>query len=78
VASADKEHIHHRLMKLGLTVEQTVGFIVLLNVCIGLGAWTIRRTVSTMTTWLLLTQSVLIFLIVVVLMLLGRDITVDK
>ncbi|HCC47565.1 MAG TPA: hypothetical protein DEQ38_05540, partial [Elusimicrobia bacterium] len=67
-----KDHFHHRLMKLGLDVPQTVGFIMLLNVCLGLGAWTIRHTASTAGTWLLLAQSVLIFLIVIVLMLLGR------
>jgi hypothetical protein len=65
-------------MKLGLGVEQTVGFIVLLNICLGLGAWTIRHTASTAGTWLLLTQSVLIFMIVVALMLLGRDISPEK
>ncbi len=70
---AGKDHFHHRLMKLGLSVEHTVGFIVLLNVCLGLGAWTIRHTASTLGTWLLLTQSVLIFLVVMALMLLGRE-----
>jgi UDP-GlcNAc:undecaprenyl-phosphate GlcNAc-1-phosphate transferase len=70
---AGKDHFHHRLMKLGLSVEQTVAFIVMLNFCLGLGAWTIRHTVSRLGTVLLLTQSVLIFLIVVVLMLLGRE-----
>ncbi|MHB0994821.1 MAG: MraY family glycosyltransferase [Elusimicrobiales bacterium] len=73
-----KDHFHHRLMKLGLGVEQTVGFIVLLNVCLGLGAWTIRHTASTLGTWLLIAQSVLIFLIVVVLMLLGRELSPEK
>lgn len=73
-----KDHFHHRLMKLGLGVEQTVGFVVLLNVCLGLGAWTIRHTASTLGTWLLIAQSVLIFLIVVVLMLLGRELTPEK
>jgi len=73
-----KDHFHHRLMKLGLGVEQTVGFIVLLNICLGLGAWTIRHTASTAGTWLLLAQSVLIFLIVVVLMLLGRELTTGE
>jgi UDP-GlcNAc:undecaprenyl-phosphate GlcNAc-1-phosphate transferase len=73
-----RDHFHHRLMKLGLSVEQTVGFIVLLNVCLGLGAWTIRHTGSTLGTWLLLAQSILIFLVVVVLMLLGRDLTPEK
>ncbi len=75
---AGKDHFHHRLMKLGLGVEQTVGFIVLLNICLGLGAWTIRHTVSRLGTLLLLTQSVLIFLIVVILMLLGREMTGQK
>lgn len=68
-----RDHFHHRLMKLGMNVEQTVGFIVLLNVCLGLGAWNIRHTASTAGTWLLLAQSVLIFLIVVALMILGRE-----
>ncbi len=72
-----RDHFHHRLMKLGLGVEATVGFIVLLNVCLGLGAWTIRHTASTLGTWLLLAQSLLIFVIVVVLMLLGRERTPD-
>jgi UDP-GlcNAc:undecaprenyl-phosphate GlcNAc-1-phosphate transferase len=69
-----RDHFHHRLMHLGLGVEQTVGFIVLLNVCLGLGAWTMRRTVTSVGTWLLLAQSVIVLLIVVVLMRLGRDI----
>ena len=73
-----KDHFHHRLMKLGLGVEHTVGFIVLLNVCLGLGAWTIRHTASTLGTWLLLAQSVMIFMVVVVLMVLGRELTPDK
>jgi len=73
-----KDHFHHRLMKLGLDVPQTVGFIMLLNVCLGLGAWTIRHTASTAGTWLLLAQSVLIFLIVIVLMLLGRELTTGE
>ena len=73
-----RDHFHHRLMKLGLGVEQTVGFIVLLNICLGLGAWTIRHTASTLGTWLLIAQSVLIFMIVVVLMLLGRELTREK
>jgi UDP-GlcNAc:undecaprenyl-phosphate GlcNAc-1-phosphate transferase len=73
-----KDHFHHRLMKLGLGVEQTVGFIVLLNVCLGLGAWTIRHTASTLGTWLLLAQSVMIFMVVVVLMVLGRELAPGK
>lgn len=75
---AGKDHFHHRLMKLGLSVEQTVCFIVVLNVALGLGAWNIRHTASTVGTWLLLAQSVLIFLIVVMLMLLGREMSGEK
>ncbi len=73
-----RDHFHHRLMHLGLRVEHTVGFIVLLNVCLGLGAWTMRRTVTSVGTWLLLAQSVIIFVIVVVLMVLGRELTDNK
>ncbi|OGS05955.1 MAG: hypothetical protein A3J70_13630 [Elusimicrobia bacterium RIFCSPHIGHO2_02_FULL_61_10] len=65
-------------MKLGMNVQQTVGFIVVLNICLGLGAWNIRHTASTTGTWLLLAQSVLIFLIVVALMILGREVTPEK
>ncbi|OGS06848.1 MAG: hypothetical protein A2270_11800 [Elusimicrobia bacterium RIFOXYA12_FULL_51_18] len=75
---AGKDHFHHRLMYLGLKVEHTVGFIVLLNVCLGLGAWTMRRTVTSVGTWLLLAQSIIIMVIVVVLMLLGREFTENK
>lgn len=75
---AGKDHFHHRLMKLGMNVQQTVGFIVVLNICLGLGAWNIRHTASTTGTWLLLAQSVLIFLIVVALMILGREVTAEK
>lgn len=75
---AGRDHLHHRLMHLGLGVRQTVGFIVLLNICLGLGAWTMRRTVTAVGTWLLLAQSVIILVIVVVLMLLGRDIAEHK
>jgi len=73
-----RDHFHHRLMKLGMNVQQTVGFIVVLNICLGLGAWNIRHTASTTGTWLLLAQSVLIFLIVVALMILGREVTEEK
>lgn len=68
-----RDHFHHRLMKLGLDVKQTVAFILLLNLCLGLGAWTVRHTASTYGTVFLLLQSVMIFSIVVVLMLLGRE-----
>ncbi|MBU2574806.1 MAG: undecaprenyl/decaprenyl-phosphate alpha-N-acetylglucosaminyl 1-phosphate transferase [Elusimicrobia bacterium] len=73
-----KDHFHHRLMNLGLSVEGTVGFILLLNICLGLSAWTMRHTVSTLGTWFLMAQSLMIFAIVVVLMLLGRERTKER
>lgn len=74
---AAKDHFHHRLMHLGLSVPQTVFFILGVNLCLGLGAIVIRDT-GTKASILLLVQSVIIFLIIVVLMLLGRTITQDN
>lgn len=68
-----KDHFHHRLLKLGFGVEQAVGFVVLLNICLGLGAWAIRHSDCNTGTLFLLAQSVLIFLVVVALMLVGRE-----
>jgi len=69
-----KDHFHHRLVHLGLNVKESVGFIILVNICLGLGAWTMHYTKSRLGTGLLLLQSLLIFCIIVVLMLLGRDV----
>ncbi|MBI4655364.1 MAG: undecaprenyl/decaprenyl-phosphate alpha-N-acetylglucosaminyl 1-phosphate transferase [Elusimicrobia bacterium] len=68
-----RDHFHHRLMKLGMGVREAVGFIIMLNVCLGLAAWTMRHTVSTIGALFLLFQSIIIFIIVVILMLLGRE-----
>jgi len=68
-----RDHFHHRLLKLGFSVEQAVGFVVLLNICLGLGAWAIRHASGNTGTLMLLAQSVLIFLVVVALMLVGRE-----
>ncbi len=70
-----RDHFHHRLMKIGCSVKSSVGFTALLNVCLGLGAWSMQQTGSTVATFFLLFQSVLIFIVVIVLMLLGRQIT---
>jgi UDP-GlcNAc:undecaprenyl-phosphate GlcNAc-1-phosphate transferase len=72
-----KDHFHHRLMHLGLSEPQTVFFILMVNLCLGLGAIVIRDT-GTKGSMLLLIQSVIIFLIIVVLMLLGRQVTQDR
>jgi UDP-GlcNAc:undecaprenyl-phosphate GlcNAc-1-phosphate transferase len=70
---AGKDHLHHRLLHLGLRPPQAVFFILTVNLILGLGAIAMHHTSSTLGAWLLLAQSVLIFLVVVFLMLLGRD-----
>ncbi|MCG2725538.1 MAG: undecaprenyl/decaprenyl-phosphate alpha-N-acetylglucosaminyl 1-phosphate transferase [Elusimicrobia bacterium] len=72
------DHFHHRLMNLGFGVKSTVGFIFLLNICLGLSAWTMRYTNSTLGTIFLLLQAVLVFILVVMLMLIGRKLTGDR
>ncbi|MBI4051259.1 MAG: undecaprenyl/decaprenyl-phosphate alpha-N-acetylglucosaminyl 1-phosphate transferase [Elusimicrobia bacterium] len=72
-----RDHFHHRLIKLGMNTSEAVGFILLVNCCLGLGALVIRYTVSGFGSILLLVQTVLIFAIIVVLMLLGREISLE-
>ncbi|MBN1622062.1 MAG: undecaprenyl/decaprenyl-phosphate alpha-N-acetylglucosaminyl 1-phosphate transferase [Endomicrobiales bacterium] len=74
---AARDHFHHRLMHLGLSEKHTVLFILMVNLCLGLGAIVIRNT-GTLASILLLTQSVIIFLIITVLMLLGKKKTKEK
>ena len=69
-----QDHFHHRLLHLGLSTKQAVFFILTVNMILGLAAWSMHYTSSTLSSVLLLAQSGLIFLIIVVLMLLGRDI----
>ena len=70
-----KDHFHHRLMKLGLTAPGAVRFILLVNLCSGLGAVAIHHTSSRLVSALLLAQTFLLFAIIVVLMLLGRELS---
>jgi len=67
-----KDHFHHRLLKFGFNIEQTVGFIIFLNLAFGLSALIIRQT-GTFGAIILLIQSVVILLIVVILMLAARE-----
>jgi UDP-GlcNAc:undecaprenyl-phosphate/decaprenyl-phosphate GlcNAc-1-phosphate transferase len=72
---AGKDHFHHRLMNLGMSVKQTVGFILLVNLCLGLSSITIRHMETALGAGLLLLQALLIFLVIVSLMILGRRTT---
>jgi len=73
-----KDHFHHRLLHLGLTVPTAAAFIILVNIILGLGAWTMHYTATAFGTILLLMQSVLILCIIAFLMLVGRDIKSSK
>ena len=68
-----RDHFHHRLLHLGLGVQETVLFILTVSMILGLSAWTLHYTRSTLGSVLLAVQGVLIFLVIVVLMLLGRE-----
>jgi len=68
-----KDHFHHRLLHLGATEVQTVGFILAVNLCLGLASITIRHAATPFGAGVLLFQSFLIFLMIVFLMLLGRN-----
>lgn len=68
-----KDHFHHRLMHLGMSEKQTVGFILMVNLSLGLASITIRHAATPLGAALLLFQAFLIFLMIVSLMLLGRQ-----
>lgn len=72
-----KDHFHHRLLNLGLTVRQSVAFILLTSLCLGLGALVIPR-VGALGSGLLLAQAIVLFLIIVMLMVLGRKIPTPR
>ncbi|MBU2567961.1 MAG: undecaprenyl/decaprenyl-phosphate alpha-N-acetylglucosaminyl 1-phosphate transferase [Elusimicrobia bacterium] len=68
-----KDHFHHRLMKMGFSIPRSVGFIVLLSLSLGLGALVIRDA-GTTGSLILIVQATVFFLVVVLLMLTGRQI----
>ncbi|MCS7230825.1 MAG: MraY family glycosyltransferase [Elusimicrobiota bacterium] len=68
-----KDHLHHRLLKLGFSVPQTVGFVVLVSFCIGLYSVIIRYScVNDFVAFLILFQTFLIFCILSLIMYVGR------
>jgi UDP-GlcNAc:undecaprenyl-phosphate GlcNAc-1-phosphate transferase len=75
---AGRDHFHHRLMKLGMTAPGAVRFILLLQLCLGFNAMVNRFTTRRLISALMLTQTTLLFAVVVLLMLLGREFTPDK
>ncbi|MFH1380161.1 MAG: MraY family glycosyltransferase [bacterium] len=67
-----KDHFHHRLVNLGFKQKGAVLFILSLNLCLGLSAVIIPMAGSAGAV-LLLCQALIIFLIIVKLMLLGKN-----
>ncbi|MBN1383318.1 MAG: undecaprenyl/decaprenyl-phosphate alpha-N-acetylglucosaminyl 1-phosphate transferase [Elusimicrobia bacterium] len=68
-----KDHLHHRLVKLGMSEVGTVLIICALSLTLGIGAIVLRGAGAFESVFLFI-QAVLIFLIIVVLMLTGREI----
>ncbi|MFH1367781.1 MAG: MraY family glycosyltransferase [Elusimicrobiota bacterium] len=69
-----RDHFHHRLMHIGLSEKNTVLFIWMLNICLGIGAVVIRNA-GAMNSIFVLIQSAMILLIITVLMIVGRETT---
>jgi len=70
---AGKDHFHHRLLNLGFSVEMAVLFIAVLNVILGFSALSVILRNEIMETFVMIFQSVLIFILVVILMLNARN-----
>jgi UDP-GlcNAc:undecaprenyl-phosphate GlcNAc-1-phosphate transferase len=66
-----KDHLHHRLMGLGLSAKQTVFFIYFLTASLGLSALVLKNG-SVLDALLILLQAVTIYFVIVILMMRGR------
>ena len=66
------DHLHHRLMGLGLSQRQTVFFIYLVCTVFALGALVLKKA-TTFQAVLLVLQSALVLVIVSILMIVGRS-----
>jgi UDP-GlcNAc:undecaprenyl-phosphate GlcNAc-1-phosphate transferase len=67
-----KDHLHHRLTSLGLSAKQTVFFIYFLTASLGVSALVLKNG-SVIDALLLLIQAVFIYIIIVILMLRGKN-----
>jgi UDP-GlcNAc:undecaprenyl-phosphate GlcNAc-1-phosphate transferase len=74
---AGRDHFHHRLQHLGFSDVQTVIFILMVNLGLGLGSIGIRGA-GTKESILELGQDIIIFLIITALMIVGRNKSVKK
>ena len=67
-----KDHLHHRLVLLGLTETQTVLLIYLIALCLGIGGINLKAT-KDLGIYLELLQGLFVLTIIVILMLAGRE-----
>jgi UDP-GlcNAc:undecaprenyl-phosphate GlcNAc-1-phosphate transferase len=67
-----KDHLHHRLVSLGFTETQTVLFIYLITVCLGIGGINLKAT-QDIRIYFELLQGFCVLAIIVILMLAGRE-----
>ena len=70
---AGKDHFHHRLVNHGFNRWQTILFLYFLSITLGLSAVVITRTGSMIHVFLLLLQTVCVFLIITFLMVVYRE-----
>jgi len=68
-----KDHLHHRLVKLGFTETETVLFIYLITACLGISGINLKTT-GDLKIYFELLQGFYIFIIIVILMLTGRKV----
>jgi len=69
-----KDHIHHRLLKLGFNVPQAVLFILLTTLCTGFYSIVLKFIPYTdITAGFILLQAVLIFVLLSFIMYVGRE-----
>ncbi len=72
IAYVGQDHLHHRLIQIGLTPAQAVVAIVALSLITGMAALTVVRS-DQMTIWLLLGQGVVIFMLLSFIMVLAAS-----
>jgi len=68
-----RDHFHHRLMNLGLKEREAVIFIYIISIVLGLSALVIEHARVSYPVVILLLQATLIFSIITILMLAGRQ-----
>ncbi|VAX37873.1 Undecaprenyl-phosphate alpha-N-acetylglucosaminyl 1-phosphate transferase, partial [hydrothermal vent metagenome] len=72
-----KDHFHHRLMNLGFKEEHAVIFIYIIAIILGLSALIVEHARVSYPVVVLMVQAILIFVIISILMLMGRKLSKD-